>query len=98
MLKHHFCIIIFRHGAKSPSRHYCQHKFKPTYKCSELTDHDLKLFNALFYSTKSKIEHDKLLLKFMSLQKQQRSRKRQHVDSTKKRSRPSCEISKKVDQ
>ena len=64
MLKHHFCIIIFRHGAKSPSRHYCQHKFKPTYKCSKLTDHDLKLFNALFYSTKLKTEQDKFLLKF----------------------------------
>ena len=85
MLKHHFSIIIFSHGAKSPSRHYCQHKFKTTYKCSELTDHDLKLLNALFYSTKSKTEQDKFLLKFMSLQKQQRSRKWQHVDPTKKR-------------
>ena len=29
-----------------------------------ITDHDLKLFNALFYSTKSKTEQDRFLLMF----------------------------------
>ena len=55
ILKLHYC---FRHGAKSPSRHYCQYKFKPTYKCSELTNDDLKLFNVqcpvLFYKIKNR--------------------------------------------